>query len=103
MPMRQRGRRSPETLNIIEGGFTKRKRPEPPETLTAAEANIWRTVVQDEPLDFFVTKATQHLLANYCRHQVMVDLLSKWINGFSNEQINKKLSEFEKYLRLRDA
>lgn len=64
--MQQRGRKSAASLSIVAG--TIDGRPNPPESLSDDEAEVWRRVVASEGKDTFKTAALQEMLEGYCAH-----------------------------------
>lgn len=50
-------------------------RPDPPETLSSKEAELWRKVVATKPVEWFQADSAP-LLVEYCRAKVMCDRLS---------------------------
>lgn len=68
--MGTRGRTSAAELSVISGGGIETiRRPEPPDELTAEQAEEWRAVVSRLPADWF-PRETHGMLASYCRHIV---------------------------------
>lgn len=95
---KRRGRKK-EDWNVIDGGFAAKKRPEPPDDLTAAQAAIWRKVVATEPPDFFASYAAQEMLKDLCSHRATVDAMNQEFKNFRIEWMKsdegmRKLREF---------
>src|SRR5947208_3360196 len=69
--VRKRGRKSAESLAIIEAPapIETVTRQQPPHDLSDEECEIWVAVANDMPADWF-SPATVPLLAQYCRHVV---------------------------------
>ena len=68
--MGSRGRTSAAELSVISGaGIETIRRPEPPRDLTDEEAEVWRTVVNRLPADWFPAE-TLPMLAQYARHTI---------------------------------
>lgn len=63
--MKQYGRKSAASLSVLPMG--EQPRPEPPDSLTEEEAQIWRDVVGGLPPEWFGAE-TWLLLEQYCRH-----------------------------------
>jgi hypothetical protein len=61
--MRQRGRKSGESLAIVPVALPQR--PEPPAELSPEQADVWRAYVADMPADWFTPKTFPDL-ANLC-------------------------------------
>lgn len=66
--MKQRGRKSAGEL-AIASPVTVQPRPEAPVELTPEQADVWQSVVDALPADWFPAE-THPLLAQYCRHTV---------------------------------
>jgi hypothetical protein len=84
--MKQRGKKSAESveLNVIEGDFGG-KRPDPPAELTPRQAEHWKLIVDDEPVDCFSTAATRNMLKDLCVQRQITDTLVETINTFPHE------------------
>jgi hypothetical protein len=101
--MIQRGRKSAAAQAVvIDGGFGQR--PEPPEDLSEAQADIWREVVAGEPPEFFATAATRTLLRNLCRHTDSCNQVSNQINLFQPEWLRNAegAKRYQLLLRMRE-
>lgn len=104
--MRQRGRKSlsaVETATIIAGSFGKR--PEPPDSLTERQAEIWRETVASEPVEFFNSAAQRGLLADYCRHRQAAEDVSAIIDNFKPEWLKngEAVKRYQILLRIRET
>jgi hypothetical protein len=104
--VRQRGRKRPEdfaTLQVIEGDLSK-ARPEAPEQLTQRQAELWESIVKDEPAEFFATEATRQLLMNLCRHLSTSEVLTRLIDNFQEQWLKQRDGgrQFRQYCRTRD-
>lgn len=101
--MGNRGRASVESQAIVVAGNFG-QRPEPPEELTADQAEIWRSVVASEAADFFRTAALRGLLKDYCRHTVTAAAISKQINAFEAAWLSdaEALQHFDRMTKIRD-
>lgn len=76
-------RKSAESLTLT--AVTKMPlRPDPPETLSAAEAVLWREVVATKPVEWFQADSAP-LLVEYCRAKVMCDRLSVMIQTATDD------------------
>lgn len=73
------------------------QRPEPPETLSAAEAEVWRQVASTKPHDWF-TADTHPLLEEYCRASVQADRIAAELAGY--KRIPKKGDALRRYAWL---
>jgi hypothetical protein len=105
--VKQRGRKSPEDqLVVIEGDFGKH-RPDPPEDMTDRQKEIWRAIVNDEPVHAFATAGTRAMLADYCRCLEMIEWIATCVNTFKVEWMKtrdglKRISDLSK-LRAREV
>ena len=75
--MTQRGRKSAQ-LSIVPS--IDIQRPEPPEELTAEQAEVWRTTCNALRADWFKPE-TWPLLAQFCRHVSYARLVAKAIEA----------------------
>jgi hypothetical protein len=75
--MKQRGRRSRESLSVVPIDIDG-QRPPPPADLTAEEANVWISTVRAMKAGWFTPEAWP-LLARYCRHAVLAQMLGQAI------------------------
>jgi hypothetical protein len=71
-------RKSRDDFGVVVGNLGQR--PEPPEDLTPAQSQVWRSTVASESSDFFRTSALRDLLRDYCCHRADADALTKQIN-----------------------
>src|SRR5262245_36576869 len=101
-PKRFRDRKKDE-WNIIDGDFSGLTRPEPPDTLTAPQAEIWRKIVSSEPVDFFGSQTTRDMLKDLVCHRDAINSLSDTINMFKKEWIRTQAGAkmYERYLKMR--
>ena len=90
-------------LVVIDGDKGK-KRPDPPDDLTGPQRDIWRRVVDDEPLDHFGTEATQAMLKDYILQRYEADRITSTINIFPVEGLRtrKGIMHYDSLLRARD-
>lgn len=100
----KRGRKSEAALeaNVIQGAFGQR--PEPPEDMTDAEADIWRETTASEATDFFNTAALRGLLKDYCRHRAAADKITEVINLFQADWLKngEGAKRYSSLLKMRD-
>lgn len=77
------------------------QRPEPLPDLTTEEQQVWRTIVNRMPQEWFPAE-THHLLAQYCRHAINARTLSKMHGKTAKErmQIMKAMREETKAMLL---
>lgn len=67
--MRQRGRKSAASLEVVSSNISPIERPPVPDDLTDEQAEVWRKITNRMPADWFPAE-TWPLLAMYCRHVV---------------------------------
>jgi hypothetical protein len=99
----QRGRKSALAKPVvIEGGFASR--PEPPDTLTERQAEIWRLVTASEDQNVFATAATRDLLADYCRRREAAEKITEIANLFQPEWLKSGdgVKRYTQLLKIRD-
>jgi hypothetical protein len=93
--MRQRGRKSSSSLQILP--LAPAKRQPPPPSLSAEEAAEWTAIVNHQPGGWF-GRTTHALLAAYCRHTVEADRLSGMLaalNDAMDEEVRRGRPELE--------
>jgi hypothetical protein len=98
-----RGRKSAASQQtVVAGNFDKR--PDPPNEITEAQADVWRETVASENADFFKTAALRSMLVDYCRHKVTSDVLSRQLDAMDPESIedDEGLKRYEILCRLRE-
>lgn len=87
--MGTRGRTSAAALAVIgPNGIETVRRPDPPSDLTDEMADLWVSVVNRLPADWFPAE-TQPMLAQYCRHVIRARRLAQMIDA------TEKSSEFD--------
>lgn len=96
--MRQRGRKSSASQEIMVGAVTLVERPEPPLELTPPEEDEWRSVVNAMPADWF-PRETHALLAQYCRHAVAARKIAMLIDAASSRD-EVDVGELDKLLQM---
>lgn len=69
-------------------------RPDPPETLSACEAKLWRDVVATKPVEWFQADSAP-LLVEYCRAKSMCDRLAEMLE-------DPKPGDLKQLIDLRD-
>jgi hypothetical protein len=101
--MRGRGPKSAAELAVVIPGEFGR-RPEPPDYLTARQAEIWRETTASEPTDFFSTAALRGLLADYCRHRQAAEDVSAIIETFKPEWLKSEdgVRRYQALARIRE-
>ena len=86
--MGTRGRTSAAELSVISGsGIETIRRPDPPIELTEDEGDVWRSVVNRLPADWFPAE-TLPLLAQYSRHAIAAKRVAGMI-----EQLDKEIAQ----------
>ena len=98
--MPKRGRQSAASLSVVTA---LPKRMPPPESLTEAQAQVWRDVVDAKPVGYFDAPAG-HLLALFCGAVCSSDRLSEMINALDLAEIGEPrvLRQFDRLLSMRD-
>jgi hypothetical protein len=81
--MRQRGRKSSESLSVVPiiPGIEV-PRPEPPNELTVEQAEVWKMTVGAMKPTWFGAE-THPMLVQYCRHVTIANVLAKAIHSTS--------------------
>lgn len=67
--MRQRGRKSAASLEVVASNVSAIERPPVPDDLSDEQAAVWQKITNRMPADWFPAE-TWPLLAMYCRHVV---------------------------------
>jgi len=101
--VRQRGRKSAAALTVVPiNARDMVRRPEPLPELTPAQAEVWRSVVDSLPADWF-GRETHALLAQFCRHVVCArrvsELIEQWEKGTGQEIT---ILDYDRLLRLQE-
>lgn len=86
-------------LTVIQGDFGTR-RPDPPKGLTARQAEIWRAIVDDEPLEYFTTQTTQDMLKDLCVVRQTIEEISHVMNEFPSDAGLRNSKGMKHYLQL---
>jgi hypothetical protein len=102
--LRKRGRKSAASLTVVPIDVSNRiERPEPLPELTDAQAEVWRSVVDSLPADWF-GRETHALLAQFTRHVVcarrVAQLIEQWEKG-SGQEIT--ILDYERLLRMQEV
>lgn len=97
----KRGPKSREELTVIRSILDAR--PQPPEDLSEAQAETWRTIVNRLPHDWF-GRETLPILAAHCRHVSTHKLLSDAIDQFEPDwlKVEGGLDRLVKLTAMRD-
>jgi hypothetical protein len=98
--MTQRGRRSVASLSVAPIG---ERRPPPPDTLTPAQADIWRRIVGVYPPEYFRPDSFD-LLSAYCQHVDTAAMLNCEIDRFKPGWLSDEdgLKRYKTLLECRD-
>jgi len=100
--MDQRGRKSVEASSVV-ACKAKMGPIEPPETLSEAEGEVWKSVIATKPRDWF-SDDNLPLLADYCRHIIRQNKISDMINSHSVYASDPdSLKVYDKLIRLSDV
>ena len=99
--MAQRGRKSAEAKVAPKPVALSTKRPAPPSSLTADQAEVWQKVVSCYPADYF-RPSERDLLVAYCRHTVEAGRLSRLVDSVPDDAVKADLDTFTKLLAARD-
>jgi hypothetical protein len=101
MKMRQRGRKSAAALTVVSSsGIETIRRPDPPDELTAEQADEWRAVVNRLPGSWF-PRETHQLLAQYTRHVVCARRIAQLIErAEAGDEFDIEM--YERLLRMQD-
>jgi len=78
--MADRGRKSAASLAVASPSSLSH-RLAPPATLTPAQKSVWVSVVNAMPAEWFGEEHSP-MLAQYCRHKVMADLIAQQQEAF---------------------
>lgn len=76
--MKQRGRKSAASLEVISGNIASIERPPVPDDLTQEQADVWVKITNRMPADWFPAE-TWPLLGMYCRHVVAARRVAQMI------------------------
>src|SRR5690554_588621 len=76
--MRQRGRKSAASLEVVASNVSAIERAPVPDDLTDEQSAVWRTITNRMPADWFPAE-TWPLLAMYCRHVVSARRVAQMI------------------------
>lgn len=104
--MRQRGRKKPSTLAAVtQKSVEVLQRFDPPEDFSVEEREIWNSVIEAVPNDWF-TKANLPLLIQYCRHvdqsRYISTLLAMRDAVDTDGYLVLTLKDYDKLLQMQD-
>ncbi|MBZ9710486.1 hypothetical protein LB543_27690 [Mesorhizobium sp. ESP7-2] len=97
-----RGRKSSAALSVVIGsaGIAAVGRPKPLAILTKEQAEVWSTIVNRLPANWFPAE-THGLLAQYCRHTVAADRIATLIGNVDRaKEVN--VAEYVELLRAQE-
>jgi hypothetical protein len=94
--MRQRGRKSAESLVVVPAVLVQR--PDPPAELSIEQAEVWRAYVADMPADWFTPKTWPDLIG-LCRLVTNSRLLGQELREYE-EGIPKDREGFGRYRHI---
>ena len=80
--MKQRGRKSAKSQNIVD--ISQAQRPKPPAELTEKQAKLWRAITADRPAEYF-DDASLPLLAEYVRCADELDKIAVTFENFNQD------------------
>ena len=102
--MGQRGKKSAASLSVVKpSSITAVARPDAPHDLAEDEAQVWLSVVNRMPADWFPTE-THGLLDAYCRHAASVKHISELVDDLRNgkHQSEQWLQDYNKLMTMRE-
>lgn len=99
--MAQRGRKTAESLSAVT--IIPGQRPPPPPELTKEQAEAWKAIVAQKPVEWFDT-AAQFLLIELCRHTAICGIVSQQLDSFPVDQISTEegCDRYDKLGRMLD-
>jgi hypothetical protein len=99
--MGSRGRKSADSLAIIQNPLEIVQRPDAPYDLTDEQVDEWRAVVASLPADWF-QRGNHQLLSQYCRHVVAARRVAQLIEqNCGGKDIDRK--EFLELLKQQES
>jgi hypothetical protein len=96
--MKARGRPGVAELLVVQNVVDRQERVRVPDDLTRYEGEVWVSVVNSEPADWF-TPATIPLLTQYCRHTIYARQNAEMIER-CRENAESTWYEMEKLLNM---
>jgi len=100
--MAQRGRKSAASLEVISSsGITTVRRPDPVSELSDEQAEVWRSVVNRLPADWFPAE-THPLLAQYCRHVISARHVAELIAKLERQDGKLDIDEYDRLLKMQE-
>lgn len=98
--MRKRGRPSAASLVVRQNVLDKMERMKAPHDLTDEETEVWVSVVNSEPADWF-SPSTAPALAQYCRHCVQARRVAELIERLTGDR-SLSVHDYNKLLTMQD-
>lgn len=99
--MGDRGRKSAASMEVAPINVLAVERPDAPYDLTDAQAEVWRTVVNGLPAEWF-PRETWPLLAQYCRHVVSAEHVAKLIYDLEQKKDGFDVGEYNQLLIMQE-
>lgn len=100
--MGTRGRASAAELSVISGGGVETlRRPDVPPELNDEERDIWRSVVNRLPADWFPAE-TLPMLAQYCRHTVASRRVASLIEAMQSDTEGFSIKDYDRLLKMQE-
>lgn len=97
--MKQHGRKI-AALEVVHSPLDKVERQTPPHELNEEEVEVWFTVVNSMPADWF-TPPTVPLLAQYCRHAIQAKRVAELIKKATADK-NLLVADYNRLLQMQD-
>ncbi len=95
----KRGRKSAESMAIVSP-VSAIERPNCPHDLNDEESEVWFSVVNRLPADWF-PRETHPLLIQYCRHSVQARRIAEWIEKASADP-ELVVSAYDRLLKMQE-
>lgn len=83
--MAKPGRKSDAEMSVITKMPSALQRPPAPDYMTERQKQIWKDVVESEPVEWFQSAATQSMLHDFCCHRESVEQISEALSVFKSE------------------
>lgn len=96
--MNKRGRKSAASLEIAARPVEVVQRQRPPHDLNDEEVEVWASVVEAEPADWF-SPSTVPLLAQYCRHVIQARRIAELIERATSDP-GLSVKDYDRLLKI---
>jgi hypothetical protein len=97
----KRGRVSAASLEIAPVGVLERvERVKPPRGMVDEEVEVWASVVNTEPAEWF-TPSTAPLLAQYCRHVAQAQRIAELVERATSDK-DLAIVDYDRLLHMQD-